>query len=172
MCSIFIWNRSNTMNVESALWILMAWCFSTRTSVATVLIMHPCISWCLRVKETIHPLQILTDQHVLIYIPILMSQWWTQYLINLDYEMQFQYHRFEIFHLQYSISTNVCTLNTHCVHEAWTQYYTLYLKYPVSAFPIMTKNNTMILIICDQVYITETPSKHKLFIFLNLMLLS
>ena len=49
-CDIFIWNWSNTMNVESALWILMAWCFSTRASVATVLTTHPCISQCLRVK--------------------------------------------------------------------------------------------------------------------------
>ena len=28
----------------------MAWCFSTRASVATVLTMHPCVSRCLRVK--------------------------------------------------------------------------------------------------------------------------
>ena len=28
-CDIFIWNWSNTMNVKSALSILMAWCFST-----------------------------------------------------------------------------------------------------------------------------------------------
>ena len=36
------------MNVLSALWILMAWCFSTRASVATVLTMHPCVSHSLR----------------------------------------------------------------------------------------------------------------------------
>ena len=36
-------NWSSTMNV-SALWILMAWCFSTRASVATVLTTHPCVS--------------------------------------------------------------------------------------------------------------------------------
>ena len=29
----------------------MAWCFSTRASVATVLTTHPCVSWCLRVKN-------------------------------------------------------------------------------------------------------------------------
>ena len=46
----FIWNQSNTMNVYSALWILMAWCFSTKASVATVLTTHPCVSQCLRVK--------------------------------------------------------------------------------------------------------------------------
>ena len=32
------------MNIWSPLWILMAWCFSIRTSVATLLSMHPCIS--------------------------------------------------------------------------------------------------------------------------------
>ena len=52
MCNIFIWNWSNTMNVKSALWILMAWCFSTRASVATVLTTHPCVSRCLRVKTS------------------------------------------------------------------------------------------------------------------------
>ena len=49
-CNIFIWNWSNTMNVQSALWMLMAWCFSTRASVATVLTMHPYVSRCLGVK--------------------------------------------------------------------------------------------------------------------------
>ena len=29
----------------------MAWCFSTRASVATVLTTHPCVSRCLRVKQ-------------------------------------------------------------------------------------------------------------------------
>ena len=51
-CNIFIWNWSNTMNVSSTLWILMAWCFSTRASVATVLTTHPCVSRCLGVKDT------------------------------------------------------------------------------------------------------------------------
>ena len=41
------WNRPITRNTESALWILMTWCFGTRSSVATVLIMQPCISSCL-----------------------------------------------------------------------------------------------------------------------------
>ena len=31
----------------------MAWCFSTRASVATVLTTHPCVSRCLRVKQNI-----------------------------------------------------------------------------------------------------------------------
>ena len=51
MCNIFIWNWFNTMNVYSALWILMAWCFSIRASVATVLTTHPCVSRCLRVNS-------------------------------------------------------------------------------------------------------------------------
>ena len=53
-CHILVWNWSNTMNISSALWVLMSWCFSTRASVATVLSMHPCVSSCLGVnaKET------------------------------------------------------------------------------------------------------------------------
>ena len=39
------------MNAQSALWILMTWCFSTRALVATVLTMHPCVSLCLRVNS-------------------------------------------------------------------------------------------------------------------------
>ena len=39
------------MDIWSALWILMAWCFSTRASVFTVLSMHPLISSCLWVKD-------------------------------------------------------------------------------------------------------------------------
>ena len=42
-----VWNWSNAMDVYLVLWILMAWCFSTRTSVATVLSMYPCTSSCL-----------------------------------------------------------------------------------------------------------------------------
>ena len=49
-CNIFIWNRPNKLNVQSVLRILMACCFSTRASVATVLATHPCVSRCLRVK--------------------------------------------------------------------------------------------------------------------------
>ena len=36
---------------RSALWILMAWCFSTRASVITVLTKPPCVSRCLTVRE-------------------------------------------------------------------------------------------------------------------------
>ena len=49
-CNIFKWSCSNKLNVKSVLWILMAWCFSTRASVVTVLTRHPCVSRCLRVK--------------------------------------------------------------------------------------------------------------------------
>ena len=49
-CNLFIWNWSNEMDIWSALWILMAWCFSTRASVVTMLSTHPCISSCLWVK--------------------------------------------------------------------------------------------------------------------------
>ena len=54
-CDIFIWNWSNTMNVLSELWVLMAWCFSIRASVAMVLTTHPCVSRCLRVNNYIPP---------------------------------------------------------------------------------------------------------------------
>ena len=44
-CNISIWNWIQ-WNIEPALWVLMAWCFSTRASVATVpsTCMHPCVS--------------------------------------------------------------------------------------------------------------------------------
>ena len=50
-CNILAWNWSNTMNIFSALWLLMVWCFSTRASVATLLSMHPSISSCLVVNK-------------------------------------------------------------------------------------------------------------------------
>ena len=37
--------------IQPALWLLMSWCFSTRSSVAIVLRMHPSISSCLCVNE-------------------------------------------------------------------------------------------------------------------------
>ena len=48
--NIVVWNHPSTMNILSTLWILMAWCFSTRASVATVLNTYPCVSRCLRVN--------------------------------------------------------------------------------------------------------------------------
>ena len=44
-CEIFVW--SNITNILSTLWILMAWCFSTRASVTTVLSIHLHLSSCL-----------------------------------------------------------------------------------------------------------------------------
>ena len=49
--ALFIWNWSNTIDVRLALWMLMAWCFCTRASVATVLTTHTCVSWCLGVNK-------------------------------------------------------------------------------------------------------------------------
>ena len=46
-CNISVWNRPSTVNIQLAVWVLMAWCFSTRASVATVPSMHPCILSCL-----------------------------------------------------------------------------------------------------------------------------
>ena len=40
-CDIFLWNWSNAMNIYSALWVLMARCFSTKASVTIVLSTHP-----------------------------------------------------------------------------------------------------------------------------------
>ena len=37
ICTIFLWKWSNIMHFESAPWILLAWCFSTRASVVKVL---------------------------------------------------------------------------------------------------------------------------------------
>ena len=45
---------SNAIDVWSATWILVAWCFSTSTPVATVLITHAWVSLSLWVKENIH----------------------------------------------------------------------------------------------------------------------
>ena len=45
-----VWNEPSITNTKSALWILMSWCWSTRTSAFTVLIMHACISNWLWVK--------------------------------------------------------------------------------------------------------------------------
>ena len=49
--NISVWNWSSTMNIWSSLWILMAWWISTKTSVATVLNTHPCVSSCLWVNS-------------------------------------------------------------------------------------------------------------------------
>ena len=55
LCAIFLFETGPIQHVQwmfsLALWMLMAWCFSTKASVATVLTMHPCISRCLRVNS-------------------------------------------------------------------------------------------------------------------------
>ena len=44
---LFLYETDPTqINIHSALWILMPWCFSTRASVPTVLKTHPCVSNC------------------------------------------------------------------------------------------------------------------------------
>ena len=66
--NILIWNWSNKINISSALWILMAWCFSTRASVATLLTMHTCVSRCLGVNMSNSRYNWLT------HVPKLISQ--------------------------------------------------------------------------------------------------
>ena len=53
-CNIFAWNWNNAMQgFFSALSILMAWCFSTRASIATLLDKQICVSSCLWVMVKI-----------------------------------------------------------------------------------------------------------------------
>ena len=52
-CNILVWHWSNILYISSALWLLMAWCFSTRASVDTVLNTLRCVSSCLRVEKGI-----------------------------------------------------------------------------------------------------------------------
>ena len=49
------------INILSALWLLMAWCFSTRTSVATVLNTHPYLCSCLWINQGHDTSLILND---------------------------------------------------------------------------------------------------------------
>ena len=62
------YNEYNTMNILSALWVLMAWCFKT------VLSMHLYISMCLGVKTELYPFNLHLDTVFLyhacvIYLP-------------------------------------------------------------------------------------------------------
>ena len=52
----------------STLWILMAWCFSTRASVATVLSVHPCLSSCWWVKLWFCIMQNIPNRTFQIYV--------------------------------------------------------------------------------------------------------
>ena len=47
-----VWNWSNAMNIQSAPRILMAWCWSTRASVATVLSGHLRVSSCSWINQS------------------------------------------------------------------------------------------------------------------------
>ena len=47
-----VWNWSNAMNIQSAPRMLMAWCWSTRASVATVLSRHLCVSSCSWINQS------------------------------------------------------------------------------------------------------------------------
>ena len=49
-CNSFACMLGGTVNTKSALWILMVWCFTIRTSVSTVLMMHRWLSSCLWVN--------------------------------------------------------------------------------------------------------------------------
>ena len=49
-CDISVITLGRTINTKSVPWILMAWCFCARTSMAAMLIMHPCLSSCLWAK--------------------------------------------------------------------------------------------------------------------------
>ena len=51
-CNMLVWKLSNIIHVLSAMMILMAWCLSTRASVATVLSTQPCAFSCLLVSVT------------------------------------------------------------------------------------------------------------------------
>ena len=42
--NISVWNWVDTIPILSAMWLLLAWCFSTRVAVATALITHLCVS--------------------------------------------------------------------------------------------------------------------------------
>ena len=48
--AIFLYETGPFQWFQSALWVLMAWCFSTRASAATMLSTHPCVSSHLWVK--------------------------------------------------------------------------------------------------------------------------
>ena len=70
-CNNLIRNYSNTMHIRSALWILMAWCFSTRASVTTVLNTQPCVSSCLRINSLVpgrcgNDLESVMVKHILV----------------------------------------------------------------------------------------------------------
>ena len=54
----------------------MAWCFSTRASVATVLTTHPCVSRCLRVN--VHAIIHALNWKLICVWPQMFIKWWWQ----------------------------------------------------------------------------------------------
>ena len=46
----------------------MAWCFSTRASVATVLTTHPCVSQCLRVKYSLSKISFMVYYSYILWV--------------------------------------------------------------------------------------------------------
>ena len=102
--NMLVWNWSDTMNISTALSLLLAWCFSTRAAVATVLSTQPCISshflvkvwfvkhrWNLQCKTAIHISKASTQiqtaninvwyewQHQYIYLHISKTLQWRHY---------------------------------------------------------------------------------------------
>ena len=65
----------NTLNTYSALWMLMAWCTSTRASATTVLIGHPCISSRLWVNS-LAPGKFELNSRYVIFKQILVNDGW------------------------------------------------------------------------------------------------
>ena len=51
------------MDIWSALWLLMAWCVSARTSDATVLSMHTCVFSCLGVNPFVFEIRIVHENY-------------------------------------------------------------------------------------------------------------
>ena len=78
-CNISVWKGSNRMTVQSAQWILMSCSFSTKASVATLLIMHPYISSCQWFNRFINCTSIgfkysrATESYLMFYISLVSS---------------------------------------------------------------------------------------------------
>ena len=82
------------MNIYSALWILMAWCVSTRASVVTVLSMHRCIISCLwvnRFNTKYQTVQVRHGDSILSSGPML---YWDKGCIEIDLKKHFKHTLF------------------------------------------------------------------------------
>ena len=79
----FVWNWSDAKNIWSALRILIAWCFSTRESAATVQNIHPCVSSYSALPNKHTPPRIIVmryqlydfDKHTPSYLPLSIEVW-------------------------------------------------------------------------------------------------